>query len=436
MAPFLVRLLLLCLGLVQINDVAAFTTPSTCKNLSCFQTSHQLWAFQVSPFLRFRNEGPSNEETTSPTNLPVINQATKPTSVQEVGRQDQSTLLIRAILLNQAAIFLLATAMATVASFMGGSPQGLASLHWNSGLEFRSLFDWNINELRLLESILATIPMVIIGNAVEKSERRDASHVNFSTVNMVISLFGRRKSVRDPEATSSSMAMSMAALIAISTGLSEEIVFRGYLPTAIESVTQSLPLALMGQAFLFAVAHLSPKALPEENKVIGGLQLVNGLWYGMVYMASGGDIVPCIIAHVLYDMHVLCATWCGINKQMDYTQDAFQQELDLAEVEALGRIKQRAGPSLSTDTLDLARRFFYAFDYEHKGSLSLSDVHRAVTYAFLQDKIVPEPEEVDDVFDYIVRSRDSSIVYPPGRLTVSEFLRLLFTLKSKGAFAL
>lgn len=441
MAPSLLRLLAICLLHGQINKVDAFTGPLSDRcHLSQLRSSLQLSAFQVSPFFRYRDSKPSEQP------LGSVNSAIPPSEIketpastsssdtnQEVQRSKQSMDLIHAIWLNQGAILLFGTALATVATFLSSGAVGLSSLHWNGGSDFHSFFDWSLNEIRLLEGILATIPMIALGTLVENSDRREASQVNFSTINMVISLFGRRRSSRDPEATNSSTVMILSGLIALSTGISEEMVFRGYIPTAIESVSHSLPLALLGQAVLFALAHISPKSSPGENKVVGGLQLANGLWYGLVYAASGGDIVPCIIAHALYDMHVLCETWCSINKQMDYTQDAFQRDLDTKEVEALAMMQRQAGPSLNDETLNFARRFFYAFDYEHKGSLCLSDVFRAVNYAFLQDSVIPPQEDVEKIFDSVIDTRDASLDYPGDRLTVSEFLRLLFTLKSKAA---
>lgn len=444
-----------CLLLGNVNHVDAFTGPiSERGHLSHYsRPGLQLAAFQVSPFLRFRDTQPSEEQQliSITDNIPppsdsqettVVSTSSSDTTRHDHGaaqhsRQSQSMDLIRAIWMNQGAILLFGTTLATVATFVasGGAAVGLSSLHWNGAAsDFHSFFDWNLNELRLLEGVLATIPMVALGSLVEKSDRREASQVNFSTINMVISLFGRRKSTRDPEATDSSAVMMLAGLIALSTGISEEIVFRGYIPTMIESLSHSFPVALLGQAALFALAHVSPKSSPDENKVVGGLQLANGLWYGTIYAASGGDILPCIVAHALYDMHVLCETWCSINQQMDYTQDAFQQDLDTKEMEALARMQRQAGPSLNDETLNFARRFFYAFDYEHKGSLCLPDVYRAVNYAFLQDNVVPAQDEVEEVFDRVIHGRDdASLDYPGDRLMVSEFLRLLFTLKSKGA---
>ena len=130
-------------------------------------------------------------------------------------------------------------------------------------------------------------------------------------------------------------------------------------------------------------------------------------------------------------MHVLCETWNVINNQMDYTQDAFLAPLDRSENEAIQRLQEEAGPSLSAETLNFARRFFYAFDYEQKGSLSLSDVQRAVTYAFMKDDIIPPPSQVESVFTKVMKNRRPSENAPVDRMTAPEFLRVLFFLKSR-----
>lgn len=346
--------------------------------------------------------------------------------------------LIRSIWYNQAIILLFASSAAAAASllFGGDSPFDFSSLQWAESQNFHSLFDWNVTPLRLLEGVVATIPLVGLGNLVEKSDDRDASHVNFATTNMVIGLFGRRKSVSEPDATGSELVMMLSLAIALSTGLSEELVFRGYAPIALGSISHSIPFALIGQAVLFAFAHISPTSSSGQNKVVGGLQFLNGLWYGLVYQLTGGDILPCVIAHMLYDMHVLCETWHVINVQMDYTQEAYQNKLNHNEEVAIQEIQDKAGPALNTETLNFARRFFYAFDSQHRGSLSLHDVQRAVSYAFLKDQVSPEPEKVEQTFTETLNARDASFVgAPTNRLGVSEFLRVLFTLKSNGSVA-
>lgn len=438
------RIWLVCLLTVHASSsVHAFVSQQSAGAQSLVykrKTTHQLSAFQVSPFLRFR-ENPVKQEqgNTAEANSTAELSTAPPTSAiatsQQAHRSSQSLSLIRAIWLNQGAIFLFATVFATVSSFVTTGGVDFSSFHWAGDTSFYSLFDWRADGFRVAEGILATIPMVMLGCTLEQSDRRDASQVNFSTTNMCITLFGRRKSSADPDATDSTTVMALAALIALSTGISEEIVFRGYVPTGIEAVTHSMPIAAVGQAALFALAHISPKSSIAENKVVGGLQFVNGLWYGVVYAATGGDVLPCIIAHALYDSHILCETWFSINNQMDYTQRAFQRSLDTAERQALKQIQDQAGPALTVETLNLARRFFYAFDYEHKGSLCLSDVHRAINYAFLKDAYIPDQEVVDDAFESLIDSRDTFVDYPGNRLTVSEFLRLLFALKSHGATA-
>lgn len=433
MLPCISSVLLLFFVLPRGNIANGLSSQQTSITTSTrrLHSYQPLSAFQLSPFLRF-----GNRETSKLSHEAAVVAADKSKSASTgSSRSCLSLNLIRAILFNQGAVLLLATALTTLILFVFDDAEGLLSLHWNEGTDcdYHSLFDWNITPLQVLEGTVVAIPMVMIGCLIENSDRRDACQVNFSTVNMVISLFGRRHSPRDPEATKTSTVMAIAALIALSTGISEEIVFRGYIPTGIQTASDSVALAAVGQAMLFALAHVSPRAPLGENRIVGGLQLLNGLWYGFIYSASGGDIVPCIVAHTLYDMHVLCETWSMINKQMDYTNDAFQEQLQDSELEQLARIQQLAGPSLDNDTLNLARRFFYAFDDEQKGSLSLSNVHRAVNYAFLKNDLLPENAEVEEVFDRVIDSRDATGDCPGNRLTVSEFLRLLLTLRSKGA---
>jgi membrane protease YdiL (CAAX protease family) len=436
------RLLWLSIFLSFANEIVAFSPlNSHFKHASKVRVATSLSAqshgrsHRVSAPLYYRDRDDVEKALTTT--------ATKPTNTmrRQLQPQDEeknqpgiSMPLIRAIWYNQAAIFLFATAMtAVVALVAGGGVADFANLHWNGGSDFRSFLDLSVTPVRVLEGVLATIPMVTLVNTVEKSDRRDASHVNFSTTNMVISLFGRRRTADDPTATSSSLVMALSAAIALSTGLAEEMVFRGYIPTAIVGLTHSLPLALVGQAALFSLGHISPRSTTGENKVVGSLQFVNGLWYGLVYLVAGGDVLPCIIAHILYDMHVFCETWMTINRQMDYTKEAFQKKLDPSEELAIQKIQQKGGPSLNTETLDFARRFFYAFDYDHKGSLSLQDVQRAVSYAFLQDKTVPPPIKVEEMFDKVLETRQPahSTYFPPDRMIVSEFLRVLLALKSQ-----
>jgi membrane protease YdiL (CAAX protease family) len=348
--------------------------------------------------------------------------------------------LINSIWLNQVTLLMFATSIAVVATFFGSHPLDISGLHWNgvTGTEtFYSLFDWQGDSYRYVEGFLATLPMVALGYLVENSDNRDASQVNFSTTNMVISLFGRRKSQLEPTASATSQVMLLSIAIALSTGISEELIFRGYIPTAIASISHSIPLSLIGQAVLFAGGHLSKNARPGENRLVGSIQLINGLWYGLVYLMTGGDLLPCIVSHFLYDCHILCETWMTINKQMDYTQVSSQKALDEEESRNVKYLQEKAGALLNPDTIDFARRFFYAFDYDHAGGLTLSDTQRAMSYAFMNDKSTPDPKTVEDLFDQVQESKATTTTSVKkghvGRLNFSEFLQILLVLRSNSS---
>ena len=431
------RLFFVTVFLFFSNETVAFSSSSFAATQQRHVVGRPAKAsalFQSSTPLYYHSgaETAPEEELTKTYSAPTSSDAA---TAKESPTDGVSMSLIKSIWFNQASILVFATVLASGVSFLFGHPVDFSSLHWNGSPDFHPFFNLDMTGLRLLEGFLATLPLVALGSAVEQSDRRDALRVNFSTTNMVISLFGRRRSEEEPTATSTPNVMMLSSLVALSTGLSEEIVFRGYIPTAIASLSHSIPLTLAGSAALFAFAHISPQSTPGENKVVGSLQFLNGIWYGLVYLVTGGDLLPCMIAHMLYDMHVLCETWHVVNCQMDYTQDAYQTQLDHAEEEAIKRVQQQAGPSLNTETLNFARRFFYAFDHEHKGSLSLSDVHRAVSYAFIKSKVIPEPERVDKEFDDVLKTREHPGLAPADRLSVSEFLQVLFALKSQGSVA-
>ncbi|KAG7346908.1 CAAX protease self-immunity-domain containing protein [Nitzschia inconspicua] len=363
--------------------------------------------------------------------------------INKTSQEETSSIsmnLIHSIWLNQVTLLIFATTMALTASFFAEHKLDLSHLHWNGMSEYHSLFDWKFSLLRMVEGVLFAIPMIAVGCMVENSDHRDASQVNFSTTNMVISLFGRRRSTLEPTASDATQVMMLSAAIALFTGISEELIFRGYIPTAIHSWSHSVPLAMVGQAVLFACGHLSTNARPGENRLVGLLQLFNGLWYGLTYLVTGGDLLPCIISHILYDCHILCETWTTINNQMDYTQESSRKVLPKNEQRAIRQIQEQAGPLLNTDTINFARRFFYAFDSTHKGTLSKKDTQRAVAYAFLNDKTIPDPKMVDDLFQKVQDCRsihhhdnDSGIIASNERLDFSQFLQILMVLRSNTA---
>lgn len=284
--------------------------------------------------------------------------------------------------------------------------------------------------LQMAEVMVAVPPLIGLERLIGGSDDKGAIRLGFATTNMALNLFGRRKSIEDVEGTSPETMTSLSALIALCTGLSEEVLFRVYAPIALYAISHSVPLALFGQAAAFAAVHISPSASPDQNVVIGGHQFVNGLWYGLVYQMTGGDILPCVIAHVLHEMFVFCSSWHTINDQMDYTQEAYKAPLPRHEDAAIAKLQETTDPMLDKEIFSFARRFFYAFDSTHRGSLSLEDVHRSIEYAFLNQEVSPEREEVDELFDALLQARSATAELASERLGVAEFTCLLFALKS------
>jgi len=359
----------------------------------------------------------------------------------------------------------------------------LNALHWNANMAsagaaastaanqeaFRSLFDWTLTPARIAEGVLAAFPLVAMCNMMmENSEHKSTSCVYFSITNTVIALFGRRRQPptsgnvpntmsSSATATSTSQAVLFSLGIATVSAVSEQMIFRGLLPCVLISYTGSVGVALVGQALLSGLGQVRRQSSLTENGAFSLMHSINGLWYGAVYLATGGDILPVILAHILYELHIFVGAWKLINDQMDYTQIAASSSStaavagpaartalpiqDVREEWELEQVQQEAGESLSPETFQFCRRFFYAFDYDHRGSLSRADVKRAVAYAFIQESPQEKPNngKVENVFDEMLERRHALQLDEQNvegdesdadRLHLSEFLRLLFALKS------
>ncbi|CAJ1958590.1 unnamed protein product [Cylindrotheca closterium] len=352
-----------------------------------------------------------------------------PTDVELSG---VSLPLIRSICYNQISMLMLSTAaIAGLSMLLSWNFEALdmSLLQWNGGQGLHSIFDLSPTPFQMIEGMVAVAPLIGLERLLEESDDQGAIQSGFATSNMVLSLFGRRRSVEDIEGTAPELMAVLALGIALCTGLSEELMFRSYAPSALFSLSNSIMISVLGQAIMFALVHVSPSANASQNRVMGGLQFTNGLWYGMFYQMTGGDILPCIIAHVVHDMYIFCSSWDTINNQMDYTEEAYKKSLPQSEESAMSKLQEMAGPVLNRETLNFARRFFYAFDSKQQGSLSLQDVQRAVDYAFLKEENPPKPQVVKEMFNTLLQARVTTEL-PSKRVGVSEFLCLLFALKS------
>jgi hypothetical protein len=406
-----------------------------------------------------------------------------PQELQQTTTGTVNLQMIQNLCLSQGVILAISTAVAAVSLYY--TPQADWSTVWNwsplatyatstSATATTSSSNEFISSMivHLWQGVAASFPLIGLETWMHKSQDRDANRVNFATTNMVVTLFGRRRdsspvaaplkqpkdsndndsnsSVATGTSTSTDQATTFqvtawSVLVTTLTAVSEEIVIRGYLSGLVMVLTGSWAAAWLGPAVLFGAGNWHSGSTLGENKIVTGFQTLNGLWYGLVYMATG-SLIPGMMAHLLYDTHVLVAAWHHVNEQMDWTEEAYPTALSPSEQADIRVIQRMSGQALTTETLNFCRRFFYAFDHEHCKSLSLHDVQQAVSYAFLEDKVMPSTAQVQDMFAMVLDERNdphrhhdddpadaftSQDDLPADRLRLTEFLRLLFALRAQ-----
>jgi hypothetical protein len=350
-----------------------------------------------------------------------------------------NTQLIVALLINQALILGIAAAVGAVVLLFNQGPSAFANLpqifHWE-GLSPSSsgIFDLTPTPQRIAFGVLGSIPLLISNYLVEQSDKRIFANINFSTIAMVMTLFGRR-SQPDPTflpnrlkgrvfATTSWPQVLLASLsLSLATGFCEESVFRrlvaGVLGTCF--LDHNVELTLVAQAFLFALGHVQPNASTSrgENAVLIGLQLINGLGFGAIYLYSGGDIVPAMIAHALYDFVDFFKVWLDANGQLEYAENMWKTDLGPEDRKEVEQILREMGMSMNDDQYKRLRRLFYTFDFDKNSTLSRSEVRKGIAYMAVERAGTPPPnKQVDYCFDQ---------VKGPGgdRLSFPDFLNLI-----------
>lgn len=113
---------------------------------------------------------------------------------------------------------------------------------------------------------------------------------------------GKLQSVKMPEylellIPSTNQEKTLYTLVAISAGITEEILYRGFLTAALLVSFPALGiwLSIFVSAFLFGMGHL--------YQGIGGMlrTFVLGLILSIIYLGTG-SVLPCIIIHILIDL--------------------------------------------------------------------------------------------------------------------------------------
>lgn len=151
--------------------------------------------------------------------------------------------LIVALFINQFLILGLATAASAAALWCFRGPGFLSDLnqilHWEGSVvsQTKSVFNLLPTADRVGKGLVGVVPMLAVANAIERSDKRIFHNINFSTISMCMTLFGRRKSPpkeflpqsfqgRTFPTTSWKSALGVSALLSAVTGLCEEGVFR------------------------------------------------------------------------------------------------------------------------------------------------------------------------------------------------------------------
>lgn len=352
---------------------------------------------------------------------------------EQTPRSGVNVPLVRAILLNQILILALASAVAAVLLTItngGFDWMTYASniFDWTGKGNEVDLFDFTITTSRLGTGVLGAIPVIVLGSAIERSDKREFANVNFSTIIMVMTLFGRRTKPK-PEflpprlrnkrvpVTSLYDVFIRSFVIASLTGFCEELVFRRIVASLIYRFTGGdIIAALFGQATLFGLGHATNGTSSMENGIVTSLQAVNGLWFGTFYLLSGGDIVTCIIAHAIYDLQVFFFTWLGANEQIEYAESKYLEPFDSETTRELQQVRA------PRDIVQKCKKLFFTFDYDKNATISLSEIRKGIAYLALEKSTAAPPQSAIDAAFKKYSEPGSD------RLTFGQFLNLFVAL--------
>ena len=281
----------------------------------------------------------------------------------------------------------------------------------------------------LAEAGIGSMLFIAVHEVIARSSFRPACHLQFATSDFVHTLFGRRSplhaSSQKDGATvqflkTCATTMLASGLLSLLTATCQELIFRGFLmDILLQHVVHTNAAAVLIQSLLYAfVMTDSNDFLTEDALLVGSTKVTQGLLLGGVAVAHG--LIPCILVQWLVNWHIWTKTWHQVNGQMDWAE---LQEMP---------VQQRSShlPQLPPPMYQSLYRLYCAFDSSHQHSLSLSDIQRAVSYAFMQDKDAPSPEQVE-ALAMRYASKPTTEDKSTGVLDFDDFLAVLFTLRSQ-----
>lgn len=408
--------------------------------------------------------------TTAPSLFPTFKGKT--TTAQEQEEQGgMNTSLMRDLVLGQAA--LAAAAVLGAIALLGQDNLGAASSLYHQVVEavLDPMFLTTMSHHNLAiqaAAVVATVALLISttqqhganndDKAIIPARATAAWRLQFATNNLVVALWGRRgetvKEQQDKEITTSTTtidtwtALVPTASLAAVTAVCQEVVFRYAVPGVVWQGTHSIGLALILAALLDGLYHatstttatMTTTCAPtqrEEKVMLMTQQCLQAAVLTALVIFSGGNLVPAIAAHALYLAHVWTTAWHGVNDQIDWAQQQQQQQdqplMSAHDAHVWKALQEHAQGALTAQHAAVLQRFFYAFDLDHQGTLSLQNVQKAVAYSFWNNNQVaggPTPTHVQALFRALVDARPVDTGAPSDRLTWVEFLRLLVSLRA------
>jgi membrane protease YdiL (CAAX protease family) len=298
--------------------------------------------------------------------------------------------------------------------------------------------------------LAATTFLLIISFSdwTSRTSDRGASQIGFATSHLAHLLFGRQpalSTVADNDDEASRMTGTLVAVLSIGlltllTATCQEISFRGLLLSLI-----SLKLGALGPSVISAAAAVGGQAVAyaaittpwstsspcAADCLSLSFKLLAGLLLGALSLVSH-SLYPCIAVQWLSSWYVLTNSWIQANHQMDWVEQ---------QVSPAGS-KSDAYTALPSEIRQSLFRFFCAFDSEQRSSLSISDVQRAVSFAFWHAESPPSQEQVLQLTleNYYNKKQDRMTMKPElqnwaengeynARLNFDEFLGVMLALR-------
>uniref|UniRef100_A0A7S4NY07 CAAX prenyl protease 2/Lysostaphin resistance protein A-like domain-containing protein n=1 Tax=Guillardia theta TaxID=55529 RepID=A0A7S4NY07_GUITH len=183
---------------------------------------------------------------------------------------------------------------------------GVTSLFTIQTLQYEdtitALGNAGVGILPLILIVLGSFPILFLGNKISTSESKAFIDINFSTNILALKLFGSKENIP--------FAFGVSSVLGAITGLCEELSFRALgLPILAKRLGEAgdpnVLLGLLASSLVFGLAHWSIGGSWKDNSVVVPLQILTGLWFGVLYILSGYNFLVPAGVHAIYDAYTL-----------------------------------------------------------------------------------------------------------------------------------